>query len=177
MSGAKRQTLAVSETNRTPDEERMNMSNDKKPTRSNKKPQAIENAKPAKVKRVTLHKHANGAQFSEARPGCLAMLVSRCLQATREKPISKSMLTAFMQEKYADRDPAGIKRTCAGQLPCQLRGEKGIIMSEIFDETSEPPTRTGLYYFNPEATDACRKEQGRPPLSESKQFNGSPEKK
>jgi len=146
-------------------------------SKSEAKPVVKSEAKQAKPKVIKIHKHANGAEFSESRPGCLAVLVARCLQATKEKPISKSMLTAYMCEKFADRDPAGIKRTCAGQLPCQLRGEKGIIMSEILDEESTPPTRTGLYYYNPQATDECRKEQGRPPLNESKQFNGKPDQK
>lgn len=154
----------------------------KKNTNKTTKPQAItdKKAKTPKIKSVTLHMHANGAAFSDARPGCLAVLVARCIATTKDKPITKKELLAYMCEKFEDRDPVKMKSTVTGQLPSQLKGEKGIIMRQIFDETSTPPTPTGKYYFDTEATDIERGEGSKwagVPLAQSKQFAGPAEKK
>jgi hypothetical protein len=163
------------------------MSNDKKTNAiEDKKPASKKGAKkpaskpaskpqqgtqaPKKLGKIAMH--YNGAEFTEKRPGVLALIVRLCVNATQAKPISKRKLLELVFAEFPTRIESELKKTCSGQLPCQLRGEKGIIMREkIVDDVA-----TGEYYFDAKATDEKRAEQGRTPLMTCRQIGGGENK-
>jgi hypothetical protein len=95
------------------------------------------NANNGKAPVVKIEAHANGAAFSDARPGVLASMLELLSKATREKPITKTQVLDALCAEYAERDRAKLKATVTGQLGGQWRSEKGIIVERAYTAGGE----------------------------------------
>lgn len=72
--------------------------------------------------------HANGAAFSDKRPGVIATIVEMLSQASEKAPVEKSVILAKLVERFPDRPEANMKSTLMMQVPSGLKIEKRIIV-------------------------------------------------
>jgi hypothetical protein len=84
--------------------------------------------KGATIKGIT---HANGAQFTQERPGVLAQMLAHLCSATESDPITKSELLDKLCEDFPERDRDMMKRTVAMQVPSGFMLEKGITVNVV----------------------------------------------
>lgn len=107
-------------------------------------------AKVSKAGKIEYESHANGAAFSEERPGCVATICEMLQNATAEKPISKQKIVDVILKRHGEgsHGAAGRARTVQMQVPCQMKGEKGlIVVCKINAKSGERE-----YYVCPTAT-------------------------
>lgn len=92
--------------------------------------------------------HANGAHFSQSRPGVLGCMLD-VLLASGEKGASKADIMAELQARFADRDVAQMTRTLNMQVPAGFFIEKGIVI-----ESTRDTSGITRYTINKEASEA-----------------------
>lgn len=83
---------------------------------------------------VVIASHANGADFSESRPGVLAFFVESLLAAHGKGGLTKKELLALAVAKFDDRTPEKLKSTIAMQLPSGFYIEKGYPLTIVNSE-------------------------------------------
>lgn len=98
------------------------------------------NAAPAPIVKK---EHANGAAFTNQRPGVLAHIENLLRAASAEAPISKAEILASLVVAFADREEAKMKTTVAMQVPSGFKIEKGYIITKVEGRG---------YYFDVEKT-------------------------
>ncbi len=93
------------------------------------KAKAQESAVVIPKKGAPISSHANGADFSESRPGVLAFFVTQLLKAHGKGGLTKKGLLALACEEFPDRTPEKLKSTIAMQLPSGFYIEKGYALT------------------------------------------------
>jgi hypothetical protein len=107
-----------------------------------------------KMQEQTKLTHANGAGFSQTRPGCLAFMQEVLERAGASKsPISKSELLAACVARFPEREEAKMKTTIAMQVPSGFMLEKGIIVHVVAGDDGK------RYYINAKETRVAKDER------------------
>lgn len=98
--------------------------------------------------------HANGAVFTDKRPGVLAVLVIRLSDASEAEPVTKKQILATLVRAFPDRESAKMWATIQMQVPSGLKTEKKLILTS--KEVSEGDKKTKGYWIDQTATEAYK---------------------
>lgn len=77
-----------------------------------------------------VHEHANGAAFTDKRPGVIATIIELLKNATSKKPVTKDAMLKTLTKRFPDRGEDKMKATLSMQVPAGLRTEKGLEVSK-----------------------------------------------